>query len=79
MAGMWTLELPFETWRAIIDWLRSRDIAYSRQHANEIEAKLDETPADQPMVTMSLNDDIFLRSVNWACLALDIPRPTQRG
>jgi hypothetical protein len=76
---MWTMELPFETWRAIIDALRATNIPYKRQHANEIEAKLDETPADQTLVRMSFGDDIYLRSVNWACVQLGIPRPTQRG
>jgi hypothetical protein len=78
---MWPMELPFETWRAIIDWLRAQDgtISYYRQHAAELEARLDETPADEALVRLNLRDDLFLRSVNWACLALGIPRPAQRG
>jgi hypothetical protein len=75
---MWPLDLPFETWRAIIDWLRTQDIGYCQQHATDLERRLDETPADQTMVHMNLNDDVFLRSVNWACVALGIPRPTGR-
>jgi hypothetical protein len=29
MARMWTMDLPFETWRAIIDWVRIRDAAFA--------------------------------------------------
>jgi hypothetical protein len=49
------------------------------EHAGFLEHKLDETPADQAIVHMNLRDDLFLSSVNWACLALDIPRPTLRS
>jgi hypothetical protein len=76
---METMVLPCETWREIIEWLRMHDDDVRHRHADEIEARLDLTPADQALVRMRFGDDICLRSVNWACVQLGIPRPTARG
>ena len=43
--------------------------------AAENERLLDRHAPDEPMVTLSLTDDIYLRSYNWARLALGIPLP----
>lgn len=80
LAAMWPMALPFETWRAIIDWLRNQDagVASYRRHADELERILDQTPADQAIVHLNLRDELFLASVNWACMALGIGRPMTR-
>ena len=72
---MRTLEFPWETWRAIIDFLRATEMPDYHEHADILEGKLDQTPADQPLVLMSLSDDIYLRSVNFACWRLGIRLP----
>lgn len=75
---MWILELPFETWRAIIDAWRAQGLPYMLEHDDILEQKLDLTPADQALVRMSLTDDVFLRSVSWACWQLGLLMPTER-
>jgi hypothetical protein len=52
------------TWRAIIDWLRMQDDDFRKQHSDEIEAKLDQAPADQSIVRMSFGDNVFQSSLN---------------
>ena len=68
------VELPFETWRAVIDALRGKGLPYMREHANHIERLLDQHPPDA-VVTLSLTDDVYLRSYNWARVELGIPLP----
>jgi hypothetical protein len=67
-------ELPFETWRAVIDALRAKGLPSMREHADHIERLLDQHPPDA-MVTLSLTDDVYLRSSNWARVELGIPLP----
>ena len=50
---MCTLELPFETWRRIIDLLRQQDRSYAHQHAHVVEAQLDQTPAGMTLGELS--------------------------
>ena len=68
------VELPFETWRAVIDALRAKGLPYMREHADQLEQKLDQHPPDA-VVTLSLTDDVYLRSYNWARVELGIPLP----
>lgn len=46
-----------------------------RDHADSIERALDQHAPDEPAVSLSLNDDTYLRSYNWARLQLGIPLP----
>jgi hypothetical protein len=68
------VELPFETWRAVIDVLRAKGLPYMREHADLLERKLDEHAPDA-VVRLSLTDDVYLRSYNWARLQLGIALP----
>jgi hypothetical protein len=68
------IELPWETWRAIIDALRAKGLPYMREHADHLERQLDQFPPDA-IVRLSLTDDVFLRSFNWARVQLGIPLP----
>ena len=77
LPGMREVELPWETWRAMIDFLRSTDLPYAHVHADELERKLDETPADRRMVRLSMSDDAYLRSYTLARWRLDIPSDQQ--
>ena len=69
------ITLSWEDWRAVIDVLRAKDLPYMREHADHIERLLDRHAADEPMVTLSLTDDVYLRSYNAARLELGIPLP----
>ena len=75
LAAMWSLELPWETWRAMIAFLRETELPYARQHAVIIERSLDQHPPDQGLVRMSFSDDITLRSLTLACWRLGLPTP----
>jgi hypothetical protein len=37
-----------------------------QEHADRLEQQLEQHPPDQPLVRLSLTDDAFLRSFNWA-------------
>jgi hypothetical protein len=69
------ITLSWEHWRAVIEVLRAKELPYMREHADIIERLLDRRAADEPMVTLSLTDDVYLRSYNWARLELGIPLP----
>ena len=69
------ITLPWETWRAVIDVLRASELSYEVEHADLIERQLDHHAPDEPMVTLSLSDDVYLRSYNGARLELGIPLP----
>jgi hypothetical protein len=68
------VELPFETWRAVIDALRAKGLPYMLEHADHLERLLDQHPPDA-IVRLSLTDDVYLRSYNWARLQLGILLP----
>ena len=72
---MRTIELPWETWRAVIAALREKALPYMLQHADHIERMLEQHGPDEPTVRLSLTDDVFLRSYNWARVQLGIPLP----
>ena len=73
--AMRRVELTWEDWRAVIAVLREKALPYMLQHADHIERLLEQHGPDQPMVTLSLTDDVFLRSYNWARFQLGIPLP----
>jgi hypothetical protein len=69
------VELSWEDWRAVIAVLRIKGLPYMLEHADHIERTLEQHGPDETMVTLSLTDDVFLRSYNWARLQLGIPLP----
>jgi hypothetical protein len=74
-----TIMLPFETWRAVIDELRAEGLPpWMREHADRVERMLDEHGPGEEVVSLSLSDDIYLRSYNHARLKLGIPLPPDR-
>jgi hypothetical protein len=66
------VELPFETRRVIIDALRAKGLPYMLEHPEHLERQLDQHPPDA-MVRLSLTDDVYPRSFNWARVQLGIP------
>jgi hypothetical protein len=72
---MCTLELPWETWRAVIAVLREKALPSMLEHADRFEQQLERHGPDEPTVRLSLTDDVFLRSYNWARVQLGIPLP----
>ncbi len=71
-------QLTWEDWRAVIAVLHAKALPYKREHADHIERLLDCHAADEPMGTLSLTDNVYLRGFNWARLALGIPLPPMR-
>ena len=69
--------LSWEDWRAIIAVLRQKALPYMLEHANHIERLLEQHGPDQSTVSLSLTDDVFLRSYNWARWQLGIPLPVE--
>jgi hypothetical protein len=72
---MRTIERTWETWRAIIDALQAKGLPYMHEHADHLERHLEQHPPDQAFMSLSLTDDVFLRSYNWARWQLGIPLP----
>ena len=70
-----SITLSWEDWRAVIAVLRTKALPYMREHADHIERLLERHGPDEAMVTLSLTDDVYLRSYNGARLALGIPLP----
>jgi hypothetical protein len=68
------VELPFATWRVVIDALRAKGLPYMFAHADHLERQLDQHPPG-PVVRLSLTDDVSLRSYTWARVQLGIPLP----
>jgi hypothetical protein len=62
---MWTLDLPWETWRAIIAALARKGLPYILEHADWLESRLEQHGPADPTVRLSLTDDVYLGSVNW--------------
>ena len=65
----------WEHWRAVITVLRDPGPAYRAEHADRIERLLEQHAPDEPMVTLYLTDDLYLRSYNWARVQLGVPLP----
>jgi hypothetical protein len=72
-----TITLSWDDWRAVIAVLRASGLAYKRDHADHIERRLEQHGPDDAMVTLSLTDDVYLRSYNWARWQLGIPLPVE--
>ncbi len=70
-----TITLSWETWRAVIAVLREKGLPYMLEHADHIERLLEQHGSGEPTVRLSLTDDVFLRSSNWARVQLGIPLP----
>lgn len=69
------ITLSWEDWRAVIAVLREHGLQYELEHADHIERLLEQHGPDEAMVTLSLTDDVYLRSYNGARLRLGIPLP----
>jgi len=67
--------LSWEDWRAVIAVMRAHGLPYELEHANHVERLLEQHAPDETMVTLSLTDDVYLRSYTWARLRLGIPLP----
>jgi hypothetical protein len=76
---MWRICWSWQTWLEVIGFLRKSGEAYNRQHADLIQARLDETPADVAEPCLSLTDDVVLRSVNVAAVRLGLRLPARGG
>jgi len=74
---MRAIPLPRETRRAVIAALREKALPSRPQHADRLEQQLEQHGPDEPTVRLSLTDDMFLRSFNWACWQLDTPLPVE--
>jgi hypothetical protein len=72
---MRTIELPWETWRAVFAMLREKALPCMLEHANVIEEQLERHGPGESTVRLSLTDDVFLRSSTWARWQLGIPLP----
>ena len=72
---MWEIDLSWEDWRAVIDFLRAKGVRSMREHADSIKRQLDQHAPDEAMVHLILTDDVFLRSLNWVRLQPGIPLP----
>jgi hypothetical protein len=69
------ITLSWEDWRRVIASMREHGLPYELEHADHIEHLLEQHSPDEPMVTLSLTDDVYLRSYTWARLRLGIPLP----
>jgi len=67
--------LPWEDWRAVIAVLRTKALPYMLEQADYIERLLEQHGPDEATVALSLTDDVYLRSYNWARWQLGIPLP----
>jgi hypothetical protein len=75
--GTRTIELPWETWRTVIAALREKALPYMLEHADYLEQQLEHHGPDEATVRLSLTDNIFLSSYNWARVQLGIPLPVE--
>ena len=69
------IKLSWEDWRAVIAMMRAHGLPYELEHAEHIEHLLEQHAPAETLVTLSLTDDVYLRSYNWARLRLGIPLP----
>jgi hypothetical protein len=68
---------PWKTRRGVIAVLREKGLPYMLEHADHGERQLEQHGPDEPMVRLSLTDDVYLRSFNWARVQLGIPLPDE--
>ena len=76
---MWRITWPWHAWLDVIAFLRTSDIDYCRAHADLIQSRLDEIPADVAEPTLALPADVVLRSVNGARWKLGLELPDRSG
>jgi hypothetical protein len=76
-ANVTVIELTWETWRAVIEVLRAKGLPHMLEHADHIERLLEQHGPDEATVRLSLTDDVYLRSYNWARVHLGIPLPVE--
>jgi hypothetical protein len=69
------ITLSWEDWRRVIAFMREQALPYTIEHAATIEEQLEKHGPGEEMVTLTLSDDVFLRSYNWAHVGLGIPLP----
>jgi hypothetical protein len=62
-------------WRAAIAVLRAKGLPYKLEHADHIERLLQQHGPGESTVRLSLTDDVYLCSYNWARWQLGIPLP----
>ena len=67
--------LSWEDWRAVISVLRAKALPSMLEHADHIERLQERHGPDEATVALSLTDDVFLRSYNWARWQLGSPLP----
>jgi hypothetical protein len=72
-----TIELPWESRRAVIAVLREQAVPSMLEHADAIEPQLARHDPGEPTVQLSLTDDVFLRSDTWSRWQLGIPLPAK--
>jgi hypothetical protein len=70
---MHAITRSWEEWRAVIAAMREHGLPYELEHAAYIERLLDRYALSEPMITLSLTDDVYVRSSSWARLRLGIP------
>ncbi len=51
-----------ESWRAVIAVLREKALPSMLERANYLEQQLEQHPPDQPIVSLNLSNDAYLRS-----------------
>ncbi len=56
---MRNIELPWETWRAVIAVLREKALSSMLEHADYIERHLEQHGPGEPTVRLSQTDDVF--------------------
>jgi hypothetical protein len=70
-----TIEPPWEASRAVIAVLRKKALPSLLEHADRREHAARGAAPGEPTIRLSLTDDVFLRSSNWARWQLGIPVP----
>ena len=69
------ITLSWEDWRRVIKSMREHGLPYEMEHADHVERLLERHAPGEPMVTLSLTDDVYLRSYNSARVRLGVPLP----
>ena len=65
----------WDDWRAIIAVLREKGLDYMLDHADQLEQLLEHHGPDEPVVTLSMTDDLYHRSYTWARVTVGMPMP----
>jgi hypothetical protein len=72
------ITLSWEDWCVVIAVLRAKALPSMRENADHIERLLERHGPAEQIVRLSLTDDVFLRSYNWARVELGIPLPADQ-